>query len=77
MLKKLVSKILVLALCASTLAALPQSACASEREEPTPVMIVEPEDPMLPNEPSEPGKPEEPLECKSEFPDLPGGEATE
>lgn len=67
MLKKLVSKILALALCASTLAALPQPAYAAEGpEEPTPVVIVEPEEPTPPVGPEEPGG--EP-QCTNELPE--------
>lgn len=65
MLKKLVSKILALALCASTLAALPQPAYAGEPEEPTPIVIVEPEEPTPPAGPEEP---DTPMECASDFP---------
>lgn len=74
MLKKLVTGILSLALCASTLASLPQAAYADEAD-PTPVVTVEPEDPTPPVDPEEPGEPvepeepEEPLACTSELPE--------
>lgn len=54
MLKKLITGILALAMCASTLAALPQGACAAEPD-PTPIIVVDPEDPTPPVEPEEPG----------------------
>lgn len=60
MLKKLVFGILSLALCVSTLAALPQPACADEPNEPTLVVIIEPEEPTPPAGPEEPGEPDEP-----------------
>lgn len=59
MLKKLITGILALAMCASTLAALPQGACAAEPD-PTPIIVVDPEDPTPPIEPEEPEEPEEP-----------------
>lgn len=72
MLKKLITGILALAMCASTLAALPQGACAAEPDpDPTPIVVVDPEDPTTPIEPEEPGEPEEPesqAECASELP---------
>lgn len=69
MLKKLVSGILALALCASTLAALPQAACAAEPD-PAPIVVIDPEDPVPPIEPGEPEEPDGQLECASEFPDV-------
>lgn len=56
MLKKLITGILALAMCTSTLAALPQGACAAEPD-PTPIIVVDPEDPTPPVEPEEPGEP--------------------
>lgn len=67
MLKKLITGILALAMCASTLAALPQGACAAEPD-PTPIIVVDPEDPTPPVEPGEPEEPECQAECASEFP---------
>lgn len=72
MLKKLVTGILSLALCASTLSSLPSTAYADEAD-PTPIVVVGPEDPtpVEPGEPDvtvDPEEPEEPLECASEFP---------
>lgn len=70
MLRKLVSGLLALALCASTLATLPRAARAAEPD-PAPIVVIDPEDPIPPVEPGEPGEPEEPdgqLECASEFP---------
>ena len=48
MLKKLITGILALAMCTSTLAALPQGACAAE---PDPTPPIEPEEPEEPEEP--------------------------
>lgn len=59
MLKKLITGILALAMCASTLAALPQGARAAGPD-PTPVIVVDPEEPTPPVEPGEPEEPEEP-----------------
>lgn len=56
MLKKLITGILALAMCASTLAALPQGARAAEPD-PTPIIVVDPEDPTPPIEPEEPEEP--------------------
>lgn len=72
MLKKLVTGILSLALCASTLSSLPQTAYADEAD-PTPIVVADPEDPtpVEPGEPDvtvDPEEPEEPLECASEYP---------
>lgn len=58
MLKKLITGILALVMCASTLAALPQGACAAEPDpDPTPIVVVNPEDPTPPVEPGEPEEP--------------------
>lgn len=60
MLKKLITGILALAMCASTLTALPQGACAAEPDpDPTSIVVVDPEDPTTPIEPGEQGEPEE------------------
>lgn len=67
MLKKLITGILALAMCASTLAALPQGARAAEPD-PTPIIVVDPEDPTPSIEPEEQEKPESQAECASEFP---------
>ena len=70
MLKKLITGILALAMCTSTLAALPQGARAAEPD-PTPIIVVDPEEPTPPVEPEEPGESDEPegqLECTSELP---------
>lgn len=67
MLKKLITGILALAMCASTLAALPQGARAAEPD-PTPIIVLDPEDPTPPVEPEEQEKPESQVECASEFP---------
>lgn len=56
MLKKLITGILALAMCASTLTALPQGACAAEPD-PTPIIVIDPEDPTPPVEPGEPEEP--------------------
>lgn len=72
MLKKLITGILALAMCASTLAALPQGARA-EAPDPTPIIVVDPEEPTPPVEPEDPGEPEEPesqVGCASELPDI-------
>lgn len=53
MLKKLITGILALAMCASVLATLPQGACAAEPD-PTPIIVVDPEDPTPHIEPGEP-----------------------
>ena len=70
MLKKLITGILALAMCASTLAALPQGACAAEPD-PAPIIVVDPDNPTPPIEPEELGVPEESesqVECASELP---------
>ena len=56
MLKKRITGILTPAMCASTLAALPQGARAAEPD-PTPIIVVDPEDPTPPIEPEEPEEP--------------------
>lgn len=68
--KKLVTGILSLALCASTLAALPpRTACAGEPD-PTPVVLIEPVDPTPPVEPGEPGISPNCSEFPEDGPDL-------
>lgn len=66
MLKKVVTGILSLVLCASTLSPLRQTACANEIDpalDPTPIVAVETEDT------TPPVGGEEQIECASEFPE--------
>lgn len=79
MLRKLATRILALALCASTMTAPPQAVRAAAPE-PTPIIVVDPEEPTLPIEPGKSGEPEKPegqLECTSEFPAPPDNEITD